>query len=347
VGSSAASASAESAGQEALGEQLAALDQKLSAANAAQASWLEQQLAQVSADTSAKISEVELSAQTLALEAEGKAMDAVSATVSTAVAEFERSIETAAAGMEEGVAGVRLPSNSLHACRCKHHAHAAHACSAGCPRTDLGAVGWLQVDERITIMEEGMEAGIGERCDDIQGELDQFSSIVLAMKGGQDATRDKLVRCTQNTSTHKHKHTNTCMPTTMHAFRGGCFDTCCHQRGILRLTNVWTALPLPPTPQATHEAQLEEFEATRQIVEESVAASNGDIELLKQEFTSFTKQVEGTTEKTSSLVARMLATEEENYDTVLTEANFSSVVEYNRAASRRCVILQPRVFTFT
>ena len=130
VGSSAASASAESAGQEALGEQLAALDQKLSAANAAQASWLEQQLAQVSADTSAKISEVELSAQTLALEAEGKAMDAVSATVSTAVAELERSIETAAAGMEEGVAGVRLPSNSLHACRCKHHAHAAQACRA-------------------------------------------------------------------------------------------------------------------------------------------------------------------------------------------------------------------------
>lgn len=34
---------------------------------------------------------------------------------------------------------------------------------------------------------------------------------------------------------------------------------------------------------ATHEAQLEEFEATRQLVEESVAATGGDIDLLKQE----------------------------------------------------------------
>ena len=87
--------------------------------------------------------------------------------------------------------------------------------------------------------------------------------------------------------------------------------------------------------QATHEAQLEEFEATRQIVEESVAASSGDIELLKQEFTTFNQTVEGTTESMSSLVARMLATEEENYDTVLAEANLSSVIEDNRAASRR------------
>ena len=84
-----------------------------------------------------------------------------------------------------------------------------------------------------------------------------------------------------------------------------------------------------------HEAQLEEFEATRQVVEESVAASGGDIELLKQEFTTFTQKVEGVTESMSSLVARMLATEEENYDALLAEANLTSVVEYNRAASRR------------
>lgn len=55
--------------------------------------------------------------------------------------------------------------------------------------------------------------------------MDQFSSIVLAMKTGQDNTRDKL---------------------------------------------------------ATHEAQLEEFEATRQLVEESVAATGGDIEVRTQ-----------------------------------------------------------------
>ena len=146
VGTSAVTASANSAGQAALEEQLAALDQKFSDANTAQASWLEQQLAKTSQDAAAKISAVELGVQTALLEGEGKAMDAV--------AQLERSLASTAASIEDTVAGV---------------------------------------DERISIMEEGMEAGIGDRCDDLQGELDQFSAIVLAMKGGQDAARDKLV----------------------------------------------------------------------------------------------------------------------------------------------------------
>ena len=147
VGVSTATASADSAGQAALEEQLAALDRKFSDANAAQASWLEQQLAQSSRGAAAQISAVELSIQTALLEAEGKTVDAV--------AKLERSLASTAAGMEETIAGV---------------------------------------DERIATMEEGMEAGIGDRCDELQNELDQFSAIVLAMKGGQDATRDKLVR---------------------------------------------------------------------------------------------------------------------------------------------------------
>ena len=142
----------------------------------------------------------------------------------------------------------------------------------------------------------------------MQGELDQFSAIVLAMKSGQDATRDKLVRLSLFFVNTTAAYTSS------------------------RPAQIDCA---PSATQAMHEAQLEEFEATRQIVEESVAASSGDIELLKQEFTTFTQKVEGSTESMSSLVARMLATEEENYDTLLAEANLTSVVEYNRTASRR------------
>ena len=45
-------------------------------------------------------------------------------------------------------------------------------------------------------------------------------------------------------------------------------------------TRTHTLTSVSCSVQATHEAQLEEFEATRQIVEESVAASSVDIELL-------------------------------------------------------------------
>lgn len=147
VGTSAANASADAAGQAVLEEQLTALDQKFSDANAAQASWLEQQLAKTSQDAAAQISAVQLDVQTALLEGEDKTV--------AAVAQLERSLASTAASVEDAVAGV---------------------------------------DERIATMEEGMEAGIGDRCDDLQGELDQFSAIVLAMKGGQDSTRDKLVR---------------------------------------------------------------------------------------------------------------------------------------------------------
>ena len=112
----------------------------------------------------------------------------------------------------------------------------------------------------------------------------------------------------------------------------------------------------------------EEFEQLGTLVEDAVESSNGDIELLKQEFGTFKEGVEGATEGIKSLVARVLATEEENYDTVLAEANLSSVIvrpaefplsvshwhcahreafggaqEYNRAAGRRLVKLTKSV----
>ncbi len=70
----------------------------------------------------------------------------------------------------------------------------------------------------------------------------------------------------------------------------------------------------------------EEFEQLGTLVEDAVESSNGDIDLLKQEFGTFKEGVEGATEGIKSLVARVLATEEENYDTVLAEANLSSVI---------------------
>ena len=70
----------------------------------------------------------------------------------------------------------------------------------------------------------------------------------------------------------------------------------------------------------------EEFEQLGTLVEDAVESSNGDIELLKQEFGTFKEGVEAATEGIKSLVARVLATEEENYDTVLAEANLSSVI---------------------
>lgn len=135
---------------------MAALDRKFSEANEAQAAWLERQLVQSSQDASVQISAVELNVQAALLDGEGKAMDAVT--------KLETSLASTAAGIKQNVAG--LQENV-----------------AG-------------VDERISVMEEGMEAGIGDRCDELQEGLDQCSAIILAMKGGQDQTRDKLVLST-------------------------------------------------------------------------------------------------------------------------------------------------------
>ena len=89
----------------------------------------------------------------------------------------------------------------------------------------------------------------------------------------------------------------------------------------------------------------EEFEQLGTLVEDAVESSNGDIELLKQEFGTFKEGVEGATEGIKSLVARVLATEEENYDTVLAEANLSSVIVRPSEISSVCIPLcSPRGF---
>eukprot|EP01045_Picozoa_sp_COSAG04_P004596 COSAG04_NODE_203_length_20431_cov_12.598269_3_plen_188_part_00 len=91
----------------------------------------------------------------------------------------------------------------------------------------------------------------------------------------------------------------------------------------------------------------EEFEQLGTLVEDAVESSNGDIELLKQEFGTFKDGVEGATEGIKSLVARVLATEEENYDTVLAEANLSSVIVRPSGISSVCIPLamcSPRGF---
>ena len=83
----------------------------------------------------------------------------------------------------------------------------------------------------------------------------------------------------------------------------------------------------------------EEFEQLGTLVEDAVESSNGDIDLLKQEFGTFKEGVEGATEGIKSLVARVLATEEENYDTVLAEANLSSVIVRASGISSVCIPL--------
>ena len=66
--------------------------------------------------------------------------------------------------------------------------------------------------------------------------------------------------------------------------------------------------------------QLEEFEQLSQVVEESVASTATDVEVLKQEFGVFTESVVSKTETVSSLIRRILATPEDNYDAVLAGA---------------------------
>ena len=82
---------------------------------------------------------------------------------------------------------------------------------------------------------------------------------------------------------------------------------------------------------AAHDDQIEEFEQLSLVVEDSVAATAGDVEYLKREFGSVEAlkgefcRVTATTDKVGSLVARVLATPEENYDAVLVR-----VISYRR-----------------
>ena len=68
---------------------------------------------------------------------------------------------------------------------------------------------------------------------------------------------------------------------------------------------------------AAHDDQIEEFEQLSLVMEESVAATASEVDGLKGEFVAFTARVTETTDNVGSLVARVLATPEENYDAVL------------------------------
>ena len=208
VSSSAASASAASADSSALDAmqaQLAEVDRKFSEANQAQATWLEEQLTQAAVESSTavrpqrrsfsrlmphprdthdagcpvwQVAAAEQTAQRAAIDAEGKVGHPLS------VAEFWRLLWSVATNRERW----------------------AQALSAVTAAVEGFEDTMNVVEDRITFMEESMEAGIGDRCEGdpatqasvlfnlltacawrigIESEVQSISSIVLAMKSGQ------------------------------------------------------------------------------------------------------------------------------------------------------------------